>query len=311
MNSYTVTPSELEILCKKASEEILQVLDESDRFTYVTLYGVPRGGIPVAYAIAEILNNHPSFTKKQSAKVVFNPSQASFIVDDLVDSGKTKEQYIHMLQGPEYFIALIDKKRDNLADYWVKFPWECNDKGVDTSAEDIPLRFLQFIGEDPEREGLKETPSRVIKSWEFLYSGYAMDQSELFKTFSNPGCDEMVILDHIEFYSTCEHHLLPFFGQCHIAYIPRDKVVGVSKLARLVDLFSRRLQIQENLTQQIADTIQHYLDPLGVGVIMTAQHFCMTSRGVQKQKSVMKTSALSGVFKQPEVRAEFLKLITL
>jgi len=311
MNSYTVTPSELEILCKKAVEEILSVLDESDKFTYVTIYGVPRGGIPVAYAIVELLNNHPSFTRKQSAKVVFNPVQASFIVDDLVDSGKTKEGYINMLQGPEYFIALIDKKRDSLADYWVKFPWECNDKGDDNSAEDIPLRFLQFIGEDVEREGLKETPARVIKAWEFLYSGYSSNPSELFKTFENPECDEMVILDHIEFYSTCEHHLLPFFGECHIAYIPRDKVVGVSKLARLVEVFARRLQIQENLTQQIAQAIQEHLDPIGVGVIMTAQHMCMTSRGVQKQNSIMKTSALLGAFKKPEVRAEFLKLITL
>jgi len=177
--------------------------------------------------------------------------------------------------------------------------------------KDIIVEFLKYIGEYPSREGLLDTPSRVVKSWDFLYSGYKADVDSLFVKFDAVDTDQMIVLDNIEFYSTCEHHLLPFYGKCHIAYIPKKKVIGVSKLARLVEVFSRRLQIQENLTAQIANTIMDKLDPLGVAVIMTAQHFCMTSRGVQKQNSVMKTSCLKGVFGQPEVRAEFLKLITI
>lgn len=178
------------------------------------------------------------------------------------------------------------------------------------TAEDCIRRILVEVGEDPEREGLKETPHRVVRSWSKLYGGYREDPARILKTvFVEGSCDELVVLKDIEFYSTCEHHMLPFFGRCHVGYIPNGRVVGVSKLARLLEVFARRLQIQERLTTQIADSIGQYLDPKGVMVVIEAQHFCMTARGVEKQDSIMVTSAIRGTFKEAEPRAEFMRLI--
>lgn len=177
----------------------------------------------------------------------------------------------------------------------------------------IALRtVLQYIGEDPDREGLLETPDRIVRSWSKLYGGYAEDPAALLKkAFTEvQGYDQLIVLRDIEFYSTCEHHALPFFGKAHIGYIPRDRVVGISKLARLVEVYARRLQIQERLTQQIADALDQHLKPRGVGVIVEAQHFCMVARGVEKQNSVMSTSALRGILlNEPGAKAEFMKLI--
>jgi len=168
--------------------------------------------------------------------------------------------------------------------------------------------LIRAIGEDPEREGLKETPKRVVKSWDTLYGGYELDPKTVLDiTFDQP-CDQMVILKNIEFFSTCEHHMLPFFGQAHIAYIPNGKVAGLSKLARLLEIFSRRLQIQEKLTNEVADALMKHLEPKGCGVVLDAKHFCMISRGVNKQNSQMVTSALRGEFYEPEVRQEFHRL---
>lgn len=166
------------------------------------------------------------------------------------------------------------------------------------------------IGDDPAREGLLDTPNRVIKSWQELFSGYMKEPGEILaRDFDGYGYDQMVILRDIEIYSTCEHHMLPFFGRAHVAYLPSDRVVGLSKLARLVDCFSRRLQIQEKLTMQIANAIEEHLNPLGVGVIIEAKHMCMIARGIGKQNSVMTTSCLLGKFREPAVRSEFLTLI--
>lgn len=171
-------------------------------------------------------------------------------------------------------------------------------------------RILSAIGDDPMREGLLQTPQRVIRSWAKLYGGYAQNPADVLKTvFVEGACDEMVILRDIEFYSTCEHHMLPFFGRASIGYIPAGRVVGVSKLARLLEVYARRLQIQERLTAQVADALVTHLEPKGVMVVLEAQHFCMTSRGVEKQDSLMVTSAIRGVFALPEVRAEFMRLI--
>lgn len=176
--------------------------------------------------------------------------------------------------------------------------------------EEIVREMLVAVGEDPFREGLKETPARVVKSWGKLYGGYLLDPADVLRTvFTDGHCDEMVVLRDIEFYSMCEHHMLPFFGKCHIGYLPSGCVVGLSKLARLVEVFARRLQIQEKLTAQIADAIQTHLQPKGAMVVMEAQHLCMLSRGVEKQESCMLTSAIRGSFKLPEVRSEFLRLI--
>ena len=177
--------------------------------------------------------------------------------------------------------------------------------------QDIIRQLLAAIGEDPSREGLANTPARVEKALRFLTSGYGADaDAVLNNALFTVDYTEMVIVKDIDFYSLCEHHLLPFFGRFHVAYIPRDKVVGLSKIPRLVEVFSRRLQVQERLTNQIAETIREKIDPLGVGVVMEATHLCMAMRGVQKQNSVAVTSAMLGSFRQDaRTRSEFLNLI--
>ena len=174
-------------------------------------------------------------------------------------------------------------------------------------------KILLAIGEDPDREGLKDTPKRVEKSLKFLTSGYRQNIDELINgAIFTEECNDMIIVKNIEFYSLCEHHMLPFYGKCHIGYIPQGKVFGVSKLARIVDCFARRLQLQERLTRQVADIILKTINPLGVGVVMEAQHMCMTMRGVEKQESLMVTSAMLGAFRSSNnTRSEFLSLIKL
>jgi GTP cyclohydrolase I len=171
--------------------------------------------------------------------------------------------------------------------------------------------ILKFIGEDPGREGLRDTPERVRKAYEFIFQGYSMDPEKILaKAIFNEECNHMIIVRDIELFSVCEHHMLPFFGKCHIGYIARDKVYGVSKLARLVDCFSRRLQVQERLTQQIAGCLMQPICAEGVGVIIEAHHLCMMMRGVEKQNSKMITSAMLGSFRSEiATRSEFLRLI--
>ena len=171
--------------------------------------------------------------------------------------------------------------------------------------------LLEAIGEDPHRDGLVRTPERVEKAMRFLTSGYQTDVGKLVnKAIFEVKYDEMVIVKDIEFFSLCEHHMLPFFGRMHVAYLARNKVIGLSKLPRLVNAFARRLQIQERLTQQVAQSLQDLLDPLGVGVVAEAQHFCMMMRGVEKQHSGTVTSAMLGAFRSnKETRDEFLSLI--
>lgn len=172
--------------------------------------------------------------------------------------------------------------------------------------------LLSFVGEDPTREGLRETPTRVLKAWKHWCQGYKQEAASVLKTFEDgaEGCDEMVVVRGIELYSHCEHHMAPFFGVAHVAYIPDKRIVGLSKLARVVDIFSQRLQVQERLTNQVADTIMEVLQPLGVGVVVEAKHFCMCSRGVNKQGSTTITSALRGAIKdKPSARAEFLAFV--
>jgi GTP cyclohydrolase I len=174
-------------------------------------------------------------------------------------------------------------------------------------------QLLAELGEDPGREGLLNTPKRVEKALKFLTSGYSMDVDEVLNdALFTVDYSEMVIVKDIDFYSLCEHHLLPFFGKCHVAYIPRTKVIGLSKIPRLVDIFSRRLQIQERLTSQIADTIREKINPLGVAVVMEATHLCMSMRGVEKQNSFCVTSSMLGAFRDnARTRMEFLELIKL
>jgi GTP cyclohydrolase IA len=177
--------------------------------------------------------------------------------------------------------------------------------------QDLIRHLLDALGEDSTRDGLRDTPRRVEQSLQFLTSGYRSDvDAVLNNALFTVDYSEMVIVRDIDFYSLCEHHLLPFFGKCHVAYLPNSRVIGLSKLPRLVDVFSRRLQVQERLTSQIAETIKEKIEPLGVAVVMEATHLCMAMRGVQKQNSVTVTSSMLGVFREDaRTRHEFLELI--
>jgi GTP cyclohydrolase I len=179
------------------------------------------------------------------------------------------------------------------------------------SYEDLVREMLVRLGEDPDREGLVRTPERVQKAYQFLTRGYKEDPEALLrKALFTVTYDEMVIVKDVEMFSLCEHHMLPFFGKVHVAYIPNGKVIGLSKIPRLIEIFSRRLQIQERLTTQIAETIQKTIEPQGVGVVIEARHLCMMMRGVEKQHSAAVTSSMLGCFrKEQETRTEFLSLI--
>ena len=182
----------------------------------------------------------------------------------------------------------------------------------DESIADLMQKLLLKIGEDPERQGLLRTPQRADKALRFLTSGYETDVASIVNgALFDETCDEMVVVKDIEFYSMCEHHLLPFFGTMHVAYLPNNKVIGLSKIPRIVDMFARRLQLQERLTHQVAETLQDVLRPKGVGVICEARHFCMMMRGVEKQHSGTITSAMLGGFRErKETRHEFLSLVS-
>ena len=178
------------------------------------------------------------------------------------------------------------------------------------SFEDLVREMISRIGEDPSREGLIDTPQRVVKSLEYLTHGYAQQPADILNgALFTVDYDEMVIVKDIEMFSMCEHHMLPFFGKVHIAYIPNGKVIGLSKLPRLVEVFARRLQVQERLTTQIAEAIEEIIKPQGVGVVIEARHLCMMMRGVEKQHSAAITSAMLGVFKEQATRNEFLSLL--
>ena len=178
-------------------------------------------------------------------------------------------------------------------------------------AMDAVSTLLSYLEDDYQREGLLSTPKRVIDSWAEIFSGYGQDSSELLdSTFNGEGDDGIVLLRDIEFHSTCEHHLQPFSGRAHVAYIPVDRIVGISKLSRIVDLHAKRLQNQERITKGVADDLENHLSPLGAAVIIEASHGCMRCRGVKKQNAVMTTSAMRGVFfEKPEARLELMQLI--
>lgn len=177
--------------------------------------------------------------------------------------------------------------------------------------EEAVRTMLREVGEDPGREGLVRTPHRVSEAWRYLTAGYGQDPLEILrKAVFREKCNEMVMVREIELYSLCEHHLLPFFGKCHVAYLPQDRIVGLSKLARVVDVYARRLQVQERLTTQIAQALYEALQPLGVGVVIEARHLCMMMRGIEKQNSFAVTSCMLGEFEtNPKTRNEFIELV--
>jgi GTP cyclohydrolase IA len=186
-----------------------------------------------------------------------------------------------------------------------------SDQGLaNYSTQELYRELISRFHENPDRDGLLSTPKRVEKAMEFLTRGYQMNPTEILRgALFDVDYDEMVIVKDIEIYSLCEHHMLPFFGRAHVAYIPNGKVIGLSKIPRLVEVFSRRLQVQERITRQIADAIQEAIEPRGVGVVIEARHLCMMMRGVEKQQSSTVTSAMVGVFREQQTRAEFLSLV--
>ena len=255
------------------------------------VWGVPRGGSIVAGLLQICKGN----------KVVDFAHEADIIVDDIIDSGRTKREVEEELPGKGYW-ALVPNKTPGK---FIKFPWEEN---LELDIQHTVVRQLQFLGEDPLREGLKDTPARVIKSLKEMTDGYQQDPEAILQRTFKVDYDQMVVVKGIDFWSLCEHHMLPFHGTATVAYIPKGKVVGLSKIPRLVHCFAKRLQVQENLTQQIANAMQKHLDPTGVAVAIKASHLCMAMRGI-KSPGEMVTSCLLGAFrKDAEARAEFLAL---
>jgi len=286
---------------KKADEVAIRIRNLIFEKPYIRLFGIARGGIIAAILVSKQLER-----LKISSILVTNPEEADIVIDDIIDTGQTKKR---CERYKAIFLALVDKtKEESLKNTWVSFPWERmnNEQGP----TDNIRRLIEYIGDDPNREGLKETPDRVIRSYEKLYGGYKQDPADIIKVFEDDSCDEMVVVKNIQFYSTCEHHMLPFFGKAHIAYIPDGRVIGVSKLIRILEIYTRRLSIQERIVQQITSALEKYLLPRGAACVLEGQHFCMTSRGVEKQDSIMITSSLTGSFKESvETRNEFLKMI--
>lgn len=269
----------------------------------LSLYGVPRGGTNVAQLLLPVLKASGAACGV-SVEMANLPHDANVIVDDVVASGKTKADYTRAFKAAFFSLVPEEANKKN----WYVFPWEGDES--DGPTENV-RRLLQFIEGNKGRPGTDETPDRVIKAYGTWFSGYAQDPAAILKTFEDgaEGTEEMVVETNIPVYSHCEHHMAPFFGVAHVGYIPNGKIVGLSKLVRLVDVFARRLQVQERLTCQIADALNTELAPLGVGVVIECRHMCMESRGVKTPGVTTTTSALRGHMKdEPETRAEFLAL---
>lgn len=269
-------------------------------------YPIPRGGVPAAYLVQQY---------RPTMQIVDSPLEADIFIDDIIDSGATVERYCDQYPSKPFF-ALVDKTEaetaDLIGDRWVVFPWEVQEQGqAAESIENNVVRILEYVGEDSAREGLLETPRRVAKAWSHWCKGYSEDPSDVLKCFKDgaEGSNQMVIVKDIPIYSKCEHHLADIFGTATIAYIPDGKIVGLSKLSRLADIFARRLQVQERLTNQIASALDEHLEPHGVGVMIKARHMCMESRGICQQGHYTVTTALRGaLLNEPETRAEFMAL---
>jgi GTP cyclohydrolase I len=262
-------------------------------------YGVPRGGVLAAYALRSYVG----------IDIVEFPEDADFIIDDLVDSGTTRKWFAERYPNIPFY-ALLDKEPEGMLGQWIDFPWECDVAGAREGIEGNVRRLLQFIGENPDREGLKETPARVAKAWAHWCQGYHQQVGDVLKVFEDGGetYNQMILVKDIPFYSHCEHHLAPFFGTVTLAYIPNKRIVGLSKLSRICMMFAHRLQVQERMTEQIADALNDNLQPKGVGICVKARHLCMESRGIQQQGHHTITTALRGLLlDDATAKAEFLQ----
>jgi len=258
-------------------EQILTALEEIDIPRNV-IYGVPKGGMILT-----------AFLKQAKATPFIQ--RANVILDDLIDTGTTRRMYEERYPD-KVFVALYEKTDND----WIVFPWEAEHPAGEDTIEQNIVRQLEYIGEDPNREGLKETPNRIVRAWNEIFSGYHKSPEDILTVFDADGYDQMIVSRNIEMYSMCEHHMLPFFGRAHVAYIPGKRIIGISKLARLVDIYARRLQIQERIGEQVTTALMQYLKPKGAACIIEARHLCMMMRGCSKQNSVMITSSLKGIF---------------
>jgi len=281
---------------------------KESKIAFTGIYGIPKGGVPLAIALSNKLDI-------PLVNCLNGLQPLVLVVDDLIDTGRTLYEYVN----GGFHTAVLHRKPHSpiydknfcaelISNEWVDYFWE--DNSGNANAQEIPTRLLEYIGEDPTREGLVETPKRFIKAWDKLTEGYSQKVEDIIKVFDGNGYNQIVLLKDIELYSMCEHHLLPFWGKAHVAYIPGKKVLGISKLARLIELYSRRLQIQERLGDQVVKALMDHVQPKGAACIIEAAHLCMRMRGVQKQNSVMVTSSLDGVFmKDIKAREELMRLI--
>lgn len=271
-----------------------------------TFFGIPRGGIVPAQLIAGF--------KDFEHEVVYSPDEAEVIVDDIFDSGATAKLWqrrceaipmpAHSSRKARAFEFMVHKPAEGLLGHWIQFPWE---KSATEDPEDHVRRLLEALGEDPSREGLSDTPRRYLA---FL-RGFTTVEPFKLTTFDAEGCDEMIVQAPIPFFSICEHHLAPFFGHAAVAYIPNGKIVGLSKLTRLVEKHSRRLQNQERITKGIANELIEALGCEGVAVSLRARHMCMEMRGPKTHDVYTTTTTLLGQFKEdPRTRSEYIQRIT-
>ena len=278
---------------------VKQIKEQFGDQEIIKIYPVPFGGIPVSYLLKALLADkfHVVFVDK--------PGEGELFIDVVESSGLMRRDYESHFPGRPFFTLFF--KRDKTR--WLIFPWE---EARKNTFEDIPIQLLKFIGEDPDREGLRETPRRFLQAWQHWTSGYQIDPVSVLKGFEDgsENYDAMVFQGAIPVWSLCEHHLVPFFGVAHIGYIPEGKIIGLSKFSRLVEIFARRLQVQERLTQQIAHAIFDNLKPKGVGVVLRCRHSCMESRGIEKSGSMTYTSSLVGCLKEDQnARSEFLRFV--
>ncbi len=316
MKKVQVTWAEINNTIRSWNDQIRSTRDRE----FKVIVGVSRGGIIPALMLSQLLHVVDIDPYKE-IKIV-DPftsdwmdnyvGQGVILVDDIWDSGATLNYFEKEAIRKEVYLnsfVLRSKRNDKDKDTWYEFPWETKE---DTTGgrEQAVTALLRSVGEDPNREGLKDTPKRVAKMYDELCAGYSQDPKEILSAiFSTDKYDEMIVLKDIPFASLCEHHMLPFRGKVHFAYIPDKKVVGVSKIARLVECFARRLQIQERMTVEIGKAFEDIIKPKGVGVIVEAAHECMIVRGIKKEGSKMVTSYLGGAFRDElPTRDEFLRL---
>jgi len=282
----------------KVEELVNDLVARIDKTKYKFVFGIPRGGCIPAQMVAQ--KTGLRLIENISFKLNNIDLKEVLFVDDIIDSGKTKEKY----KGD--FEALINKQTDEkYKGKWVEFYWENTDK----DDEDIIVRMLERIGENPNRPGLKETPRRVVKMWKEIFRGYDPAQKPIITAFNN-GEDgvtyDQMITDEGDFYSQCEHHTIPFFGRYYFAYVPGKTIIGLSKVARIVDYYSAKLQIQERLVKEILDEIERVAQPEGIALVIEGEHLCKSMRGVKK-KGKMKTTDLRGCFRTDEkTRSEFM-----